>query len=101
MQINFFHKIIFLFISIVLLSPMLHAKVEVLCLGEGECITLEENNAVHPGSLSGASTDQKLGYLEWYQDQFNSSIVINESIINDIEAKCINAPKPMQLFGGN
>ena len=77
-------KSVLFFLYVVLFSTTIHAKVEVLCLGEGECVTLE--NYVHPGSLSGASTDQKLEYLKWYQDQFNSSIDINESIIKDIEA---------------
>jgi len=67
MQINFFPKIIFLFISIVLLSPMLHAEVKVLCLGEGECVSLE--NYVHPGSLSGASEAEQAEYEVWKVEQ--------------------------------
>ena len=67
MKINFFPKIIFLFIGIVLLFPKLHAEVQVLCLGEGECVTLE--NYVHPGSLSGATYQEKLDYFNWLKDQ--------------------------------
>ena len=77
-------KSVLFFIYVVLFSTTIHAKVEVLCLGEGECITLD--NAVHPGSLSGASTDQKLKYFDWYQDQSNSPLTnTDEDIINDIK----------------
>ena len=44
------------------------AKIEVLCLGEGECISIDRN-AVHPGSLSGASYQEKLEYFNWLKNQ--------------------------------
>ena len=57
--------LIFLFCS----SPLL-AKVEVLCLGEGECLDINSNpNAVHPGSMSGASDIERLEYFNWLKDQ--------------------------------
>ena len=57
-------KSIFLFLVVILFSTTIHAEVEVLCLGEGECISVKRNY-IHPGSLSNASYQQKLDYLEF------------------------------------
>ena len=54
-------QIIFILIFLFCSSTLL-AKVEVLCLGEGECIDID-SNAVHPGSLSGASYQEKKDYF--------------------------------------
>ena len=66
-------KSVLFFLYVVLFSTTIHAEVKVLCLGEGECVTLE--NYVHPGSLSGASTDQKINYLKWYEGIAGKEIV--------------------------
>ena len=61
-------KSIFIFLYVLLFSTTIHAKVEVLCLGEGECVSIDRN-AVHPGSLSGASYQEKLEYFNWLKNQ--------------------------------
>ena len=60
-------KSVLFFLYVVLFSTTIHAEVKVLCLGEGECVTLE--NYVHPGSLSGASEAEKEDYKKWDADQ--------------------------------
>ena len=59
-------KSAFLFLYVLLFSTTIQAKVEVLCLGEGECVSLE--NYIHAGSLSHASLQQRLDYIEFLID---------------------------------
>ena len=61
-------KSVLFFLYVVLFSTTIHAKVEVLCLGEGECVTVERNT-VHPGALSGASETEQTEYEVWNEVQ--------------------------------
>ena len=92
MKINFFPKIIFLFISIVLLFPKLHAEVKVLCLGEGECVGVGRN-VVQPGSLSGTSDAEKEEFGVWKEEEVRE----NEAIIalNGAKLKIIDAEEAL------
>jgi len=81
-------KSVLFFLYVVLFSSTIHAKVEVLCLGEGECITVG-NNSIHPGSLSHASYQQKLDYLEFLKRNAKQLGLDFEAIIAAIDLKLL------------
>ena len=68
-------KAIAFFLFFLLFSTILSAEVKVLCLGEGECVKVN-NNFVHPGSLSGASLAELQSFIK-----FLSAMALDEGII--------------------
>ena len=68
-------KAIAFFLFFLLFSTILSAEVKVLCLGEGECVKVN-NNFVHPGSLSGASLAELQNFIQWL-----STMAVDEGII--------------------